>query len=704
MNAKKIMGAVLVALLAAALFVGAGAAADKGTVFLYQTDATDAGLEGTWTKGAFTVVIDGEGNVTSDNFEAGTYKKGSDSLYVSYPTAGYSAIGDLTNTKYIIGNNGKLYQDSTMELTNVVAAPNVTLQGYFVTFPNGKQETVGINYFDNLAADDFDKGAYKVQGIFNKDNFTTGVSDALLVDTNSFTFTVVGDDDATVAASVDTVYAGEYITLTVEGTLGKTYYLKVENLNISTAQLATIGVVESDKNYSVVMPNTGVANIQALVQGDDEAKVQLLDNTGAEVEGAKVTITISKPVFTATLGAASYILGDEIEISGTSTKSVTVSNLKFNISGTNFPETTLTQVDPENGKEWSVSLKTVDVKDKAGKELDVGTYTIKIIDGVKNGKPNVVKTVAVSLKQPFISIAEAPEVVVQGTDAKFYINAEASQAGIAWYIFGTNFFKNNTVESADKATGNYIVELDDEFTSAENMSTGQYFAVFQHPMYDGKFNIRSVGDKFYLNTQDTATAASPSTELFDVASRQTANAAQALCDALDSQNIDDMYVKYSFFVVGEDESFTISDIPTEVVKGDKIVISGVDTANAEETVSVEMISTAFAAVPKETVGSAAFIVATAEIAEDGTWEITLDTSDLNVDEYSLSVVINDATKKNVKINVVEAADKPDTPDTPDVPDTPDTPDTPTEPTTPGFGALAALAGLGAVAVLLLRRE
>ena len=192
---------------------------------------------------------------------------------------------------------------------------------------------------------------------------------------------------------------------------------------------------------------------------------------------------------------------------------------------------------------------------------------------------------------------------------------------------------------------------------------------------------------------------------FNVDLRQTANAAQALCDALDTQNIDDMYVKYSFFVVGEDESFSISEIPTQVVKGDKIVISGVDTAHKGEYITAEMISTAFAAVPKETVGSAAFIVVTAQINEDdGTFELTLDTSDLNVDEYSLSVAINSVTQKTTTINVVEGADKPDTPDTPDVPDTPDTPDTPTEPETPGFGALAALAGLGAVAVLLLRRE
>ena len=56
--------------------------------------------------------------------------------------------------------------------------------------------------------------------------------------------------------------------------------------------------------------------------------------------------------------------------------------------------------------------------------------------------------------------------------------------------------------------------------------------------------------------------------------------ALALCDALDSQNIDDMYVKYSFFVVGEDESFTISEIPTEVAQGDKSFGIGKNTMHS----------------------------------------------------------------------------------------------------------------------------
>ena len=186
--------------------------------------------------------------------------------------------------------------------------------------------------------------------------------------------------------------------------------------------------------------------------------------------------------------------------------------------------------------------------------------------------------------------------------------------------------------------------------------------------------------------------------------RQTANAAQALCDALDSQNFDDMYVKYSFFVVGQDESFVINAIPTEVAQGTTFTVSGVDTANAGETVTVQMLSTAFAAIPKEEAGSAAFILVTTEVAEDGTWEVTLDTSNLNIDEYALTVKIAGDLKKSVTVNVVEGADEPVNPEQPEDPEQPEQPEEPVAPATPGFGALAALAGLGAVAVLLLRRE
>ena len=454
------------------------------------------------------------------------------------------------------------------------------------------------------------------------------------------------------------------------------------------------------------MPNVAEVTFQLETdaKAKDEVKVELTtDADKADVIG-EVVIAVAKPALTATLGAPSYFIGDEIELTLSSDIELDYKNYDFNITGTNFKETVLTETgDSENnGKSFTVYLPTAGVTEENGqKKLDVGTYTIKIYQG-----GDVVKTVSVALKQPFISIITAPEVIVQGDEAEFVINAEATE-NITAYVFGTNFFLSTNPVKADKDISNqFTVKILESETA--NMSTGQYFAVFQHPMYDTFYNIFAGTDgKFYLNTSADAKNANGEL-LFNAMDRQTANAAQALCDALDSQNIDDMYVKASFFVVGEDESFTISEIPSTIAQGETLTISGVSTANAGNEVTVEMISTAFAAVPKETVGSAAFILVTTEVADDGTWEVTLDTSDLNVDEYSLKVAVTkdgkSETWKNVNINVVEGAETPDTPDTPDVPEQPENPTEPEAPATPGFGALAALAGLGAVAVLLLRRE
>ena len=99
MNAKKIMGAVLVALLAAALFVGVASAAEYGPVSVYQTGQNT--YEGTWTNGAATVIVTADGVVMpGNNFAPGTYKKGDNKLVVTYPTASYTADAKYDGIAY----------------------------------------------------------------------------------------------------------------------------------------------------------------------------------------------------------------------------------------------------------------------------------------------------------------------------------------------------------------------------------------------------------------------------------------------------------------------------------------------------------------------------------------------------------------------------------------------------------------------------
>ncbi|MEE1136791.1 MAG: PGF-CTERM sorting domain-containing protein [Methanocorpusculum sp.] len=698
MNAKKIMGAVLVALLAAALFVGAGAAvtteADGDIVFVNQMVSKTI-YGGNWVgpNGAYTPADVPAASATKVYFgEAGTYTaKVNDRTITLTVKAPELVIAGVVDGKYTF-IPGDFYQgngEGVIYIQNP-ASNAVTYTLYY----NGEKQN---NNAQITVPNDATTGKKTIQAEFNAGAFVAGTTPEQLI-TAPVTFSVVdGETAVAISAAATSVLKSDNIKLTVTGQPGIAYnvtfdygaFTVAKQIGFNTFANINGTVVGADQKTGIqfTMPAGGKAtfNIKAVeaVAGDSEKiTVQAVGGT----KKASVIIEFKKGTISAKADAASYYVGDIVTITGTRTTGQ-ISNLT--IKGTNFVNETLMDYNTvfaweNSGNNFEFTLDTSKILDN-GKKLDVGTYTLTLnASGTK-------ATVPLVLKQPFISIVEAPEVIVQDTEAEFIINAEAA-AEIAYYIFGTNYFAYGKTENhpeddeGEEILTQFVVELNE--TQTKGMDAGQYFAVFQHPMYDKELNIEAVGTAIMLGE----------VTLFNVDVRQTANAAQALCDALDTQNIDDIYVKYSFFVVGEDESFTISDIPTEVAKGDKIVISGVDTANAGKTIQVEMISTAFAAVQKDTVGSAAFIVVTTEVAKDGSWEITLDTSDLNVDEYSLSVAINSVEKKNVNVNVVEGADEPVNPEQPEQPEQP------VAPATPGFGALAALAGLGAVAVLLLRRE
>ena len=742
MNAKKIMGAVLVAFLAAALFIGAGAASTGAavgageTVFVYQNVT---GLTGEWTNGVNTItatVVDGKGHFSGDNIVEGKYTQGPETadqkfIYVKYPTVTVNGVANTGDAAYLfIG--GDLYAGApfTVTVSNPAFADGGVALTYklYLTSPNGVEQEVTSDGSDiqTVLGANPTSGEYSIRAKYDTTGFAVGTPVTALI-TKPVTFNVVGADDATISASVNQILKGKPFKVTVTGEPGVNYKVVYDKDAFTTPtsiySFTAVDQIDGDSEYfTFEMPNSG--SIEFSIAGDANVaeKTEKLtlykkvtENGQTEYKKVEaITITFTKGTISAKADAASYFVGDVITISGTNTAGPIVG---YTIKGTNFEysfgEIEGEVIDYEEGNPTSETfefeIETADIRnEKFGletKKLDVGTYTLTIFVGnmgLNNQEPTAKATVALVLKQPFISIVEAPEVIVQDTDVEFVINAEATEK-IAYYIFGTNYFTFKKDIVADEDVENqFTIELGKGIT--KNMSAGQYFMVIQHPMYDEVFNIMANDYAFYLNTTGAATGAATDSKLFSFDIRQTANAAQALCDNLDSQTIDDMYVKYSFFVVGEDESFTISDIPTTIAQGDTLTISGVSTSNAEEYVTVEMISTAFAAVPKETVGSASFIAVTTQVAEDGTWEVTFDTSNLNVDEYSLKVACGEDTWKNVEINVVEAADEPVTPPTDEPGQDEPGQDEPVAPETPGFGALAALAGLGAVAVLLLRRE
>ena len=764
MNAKKIMGAVLVALLAAALFVGAGAAAtdleNGGTYFVYEVVQDGTGspavtAAGTWTHAngvdtiTFTPLPGGsEYALIGANIVEGTYTKGAGtsavSITVKYPTASISAYGTANGINYPV--TGGSYYDVdgiTSTLTIGIADPaEITANGIVVIGADGVKRPFGLSTFSSaLSGTDLEaifpvEGTYKLQAYYDLIHTQGGSfaattpfdivnnGDQLLLGKDVFTITIVDGADPAITAAADTVVTSNTIDVTIAGLPGQTYILYAPGFEIP-AQAGAAPLSGTDNKAVITMPNIGTVTVTLEAKtktGDFTVTVNPSDGSGTVVKAlgdeADVDIEIVGGTITAAADKDAYYIGNDVTITGTSNAGSTV---YFYIAGTNKEFGVLTADNNAEVKNGNFEFEIDGSVFKDG--YDAGTYTVY----VATDKPadvndvddlNTYATVALVLKQPFISVTDAPSVAVKGSTYEVKGTAEAAKDVYA-YIFGTNFFaaatSNASIPAYGKLTGdNFTVQVKkNTFTvKAEipkgvyDMAAGQYFMVVQHPMYDEQFNIAPNETKIVLNSTGDATSTTPDeyNTLFDVTERQKANAAEALCQAIDTENIDDMYVKLSFVVAAAQS--VINPFPTEIAQGEKLTISGSTNVGEGEVVTVELLSTAFAAVPKATVGSASFISLTTKTDENGNWEVTFDTSGLNVDEYTLSAAVAAlGSSTTAKVKVVEAApETPDTPDTPDVPDTPDTPDTPTEPETPGFGALAALAGLGAVAVLLLRRE
>ncbi|MCQ2356247.1 MAG: PGF-CTERM sorting domain-containing protein, partial [Methanocorpusculum sp.] len=185
------------------------------------------------------------------------------------------------------------------------------------------------------------------------------------------------------------------------------------------------------------------------------------------------------------------------------------------------------------------------------------------------------------------------------------------------------------------------------------------------------------------------------------------NAADALTKMIDSPNIDDIYTKLTFTVA---EPWIRIINPGDQAIGTKFTISGTTNLAVDDQILVEVMSSSFSAVDKTSTGSTSGVSQTTKVVadEDGdnTWSVEIDTTNWNLDEYTVKVSgIEVDISTSTTFNVVEKL--PDTPTPTATGTTPTTTATATAtatPATPGFGAFVALAGLGAVALLVLRRN
>ncbi len=731
MKTTKMIAAVLAVFLVAALFIGAASAvpAANSVVYVYQYNGSGDGAIGTYylfESGYYagTVQTDAYGTFTGDDIKAGLYGDqstidASSVLFtLKYPAVTLKATLNGTSTS-IAGKS--LLKDQTIDFA--VSGNNaLPYKLVFYSAAGGSTSTFGGKVFNNSSI--FSPADLRDVSLANEASgewsvaaaLLTGNSDGHMADgtaskyttTSKITFNVGTVYADSITVSKDSIIRGASILLTVNGQPKKVVVVNVTGSgfnnfvgqsNVGNFSYGTDGYLTG---FTITLNDFGTrtAQFDTNATSDD----QTYTFTAQLSPDKKVKVTVKKGDVTAVAGQASYYLGNDITLSGTNTEST---NVYLYVKGSNKALTFIDSTAVLSDNTWK---KTFNLPN----EFDAGTYTFYATAQQLPGTSGINLTIdddvttytslSVALKQPFLTATAESSVVAAGDDIVVSGSAEAAST-LKYYVFGTNLFKTGAISPEDDGTYSQKIKT-------TNFGAGQYFVVIQHPMYDGKFNIGPVAvdsakDSYDIKMQENSTVGDYNvngTTLFNTLSRQSANAAEALCQALDSQNIDDIYVKLSFIVASP--SITMNGV-SDVTKGSALKVSGTTNLKAGTTVTVDVLSTAFTAIEKSSVNSASFITLTTKVVKgaDGvnTWEVTFDTAGLNVDTYTIQAMTEDLTTSTT-VKVLEAVVTPTATATSTATSTATATATATPTKTPGFGAFLALAGLGAVAVLVLRRN
>ncbi len=722
------IAAVLAVFLALALFAGAASAvpAAGSTVYVYQYNATGDSVPTTYylyEAGyvAGSVMTDATGTFTGDNIKEGLYGDattfGASTLFtVKYPAVALKAV--LNGTSTSIEGKSLLPTDSidfTVTGVNTSALPYKlvfysSIGGSTSTF-NGSSyasipfsEVKGVSFANEASGDWSVKASLLTGSVVNR--MASGTPSKYL-DSAKISFKIGTTYTDSIAVSKESIIRGASVLLTITGQPKENVTVNVTDggFNNFAGQSGMFPLTYDAKgfvnSFNVSLNEFGTRTVQ--LDTNATSKDEAYTFTAKLNPDKKVKVTINKGAVTAGAEQESYYIGNSIKLSGTNTES---KNVYLYVKGSNKKLTYLDSTTVNSDHTWSKTLELPN-------EYDAGTYTFYASAQTFAGTSGVNLTIdddvntyasfSLALKQPFLTATAESSVVAQGDDIIITGTGEAASL-LRYYVFGTNLFKEGTISTEDDGSYSQKIKTND-------YGAGQYFVVIQHPMYDSKFNIGPVAvnaaiGNYDIKVQDNSTAGDFTTgsTLFNTLSRQSANAAEALCQALDSQNIDDIYVKLTFIVA--QPTLTMNPV-SDVTKGSALKVSGTTNLKAGTVITVDVLSTAFTAIEKTSVNSASFITLTTKVVKgaDGvnTWEVTFDTTGLNVDSYTIQAVTGDYSTSAI-IKVTEAAPTATATATATKTATATATATATPTKTPGFGAFLALAGLGAVAVLVLRRD
>lgn len=406
------------------------------------------------------------------------------------------------------------------------------------------------------------------------------------------------------------------------------------------------------------------------------------DTVDVTIEKGSVNVSDQPPGISR---AGTYYLGEEITLTGTNSE--TPFTYLF-ITGPNLPAGGGSMTDPRKPVSWEdpdsyAYAEVIDeeweyVWETARLNLDNGGYTIYAVTNPVNRSTladnfpcnpedydpddpetfpcTLFSTISLFLKKPFISAQVLPATVASGD--KVYIRGIAAgqpEDGVAVWLIG----RNKVLYGTPAVNSDGTFEL--EFSQAEtaDMTSGQYFVVVQHPMYNEIFDVWPSSSVIGYNNRDLVVGSYPlqGNTLFRLqgdGSLQGPDAAEALIQALNNQMVDDIYARLQFLV--EDPVITVAPVSEKQV-GDVFTIAGTTNLAVDDLVLVEVVSSSFEPTMKADPGGFSGVSGSVPVRK-GTgglnrWAFPVNTTAFRPDEYIVQVTgITVPAETSTTFNVV----------------------------------------------------
>jgi hypothetical protein len=358
------------------------------------------------------------------------------------------------------------------------------------------------------------------------------------------------EPQVTIAASTNSIVLGRSISFS--GTYedgGNTVQLMIFGPGdySNGMEVATPEVSDSNKWKYIWAPGYSIKPGTYTAQVFDAGK-RVSDKVAFDVQRGAVTIVAA--------GSQSYTIGEKIKLRGTCTagSAVFLSILspisriqskidQLSIETINNDENTFLKLDVRDDNTWEYEWDT----STFAPLINAGTHTIIACEGPfskENIEDKAYGTVSVIFKKPFVSATASQSRVAQG-DIIFITGTATGNPlpGVQIWIFGENSNIQKIVPV--NSNGSYSFMLDNKDT--KELSPGQYFVIVQHPMTNNEFDVYPDDNGQAVLSNDPKRGV----ERFSLTGpegKHGAEAAMALIEVLNSENIDDTYTKFQFIV------------------------------------------------------------------------------------------------------------------------------------------------------------